>query len=341
MAGIAIALEAPLRVDHCEEDPMKNLLLATLATLASLVAASASTQQQVGRPADPPFTLPADVEVRKAAILSDGTRLAADLYVRKGAQGKLPVIVLANGWGGTKANFRAEAAAFAEAGFLAVLFDYRGWGESDGRIVLAEAMPGEKQGGVFTAKVRELREVMDPSAELDDLANVIHWLQAEPQADPARLGIWGTSFGGGLAVVAAARDRRVKAVHAQMAPLELRGLDRLGRHDGTMRARGELAWPDPGLVVVSGLRGAPIAEHFLAFSPAAAMNLNPAYALQLVLAGKDELFDIRGSIAAYDAFEGTKNLVVLPDATHYDAYTRARAEVLKLALAWFERQLKP
>jgi uncharacterized protein len=321
---------------------MKSLWLATLATLASLVAASASAQQQVGRPADPPFTLPADVEVRKAAILSDGTRLAADLYVRKGAQGKLPVIVLAYGWGGTKANFRAEAAAFAEAGFLAVLFDYRGWGESDGRIVLAEAMPGEKPGDVFTAKVRELREVVDPPAELDDLANVIHWLQAEPQADPARLGIWGTSFGGGMAVVAAARDRRVKAVHAQMAPLELRGLDRLGRHDGTMRARGELGWPDPGVVVVSGLKGAPIAEHFLAFSPAAAMNLNPDCALQLVLAGKDELFDIRASIAAYDAFEGTKkNLVVLPDATHYDAYTRARAEVLKLALAWFERQLKP
>jgi len=33
--------------------------------------------------------------------------------------------------------------------------------------------------------------------------------------------------------------------------------------------------------------------------------------------------------------------VVLPDATHYDAYTRARAEVLQLALAWFERQLRP
>jgi len=144
-----------------------------------------------------------------------------------------------------------------------------------------------------------------------------------------------------MAVAAAARDRRVKAVHAQMAPLELRGLDRLGQHDGTMRARGELGWPDPGLVVVSGLKGAPIAEHFLAFSPATAMNLNPDCAVQLVLAGKDELFDIRTSIAAYDAVEGTKkNLVVLPDATHYDAYTRARAEVLKLALAWFERQLK-
>jgi len=136
-----------------------------------------------------------------------------------------------------------------------------------------------------------------------------------------------------------------------MAPLDLRGLDRLGQHDGTMRARGELGWPDPGLVVVSGLKGAPIAEHFLAFSPAAAINLNPDCALQLVLAGKDELFDIRASIAAYDAFAGTKkNLVVLPDATHYDAYNprarrgaeararlvRATAEALEL-YAWLAK----
>jgi hypothetical protein len=179
---------------------MKSLWLATLAALAAFAAATASAQQQVGRPADPPFTLPADVEVRQAAILSDGTRLAADLYVRKGAPGKLPVIVLAYGWGGTKASFRAEAAAFAEAGFLAVLFDYRGWGESDGRIVLAEAMPGEKPGGVFTAKVRELREVMDPPAELDDLVNVTG---CRPSRRPIRL----VSGSGAPASAAAWRSR--------------------------------------------------------------------------------------------------------------------------------------
>jgi uncharacterized protein len=203
-------------------------------------------------------------------------------------------------------------------------------------------MPSERPTEGFAAKVRELREIMDPEAELDDVANVIHWLQAEPKSDPGRIGIWGTSFGGGMAVYTAARDRRIKAVHAQMVPLDIRALDPLGYRDGTKRARGELDYPKPGIVAVSGLRGAPIAEHFLSFSPAGAMNLRPDCAIQIVLAGKDELFDIRSSIAAYEAFRGTdKNLVVLPDATHYDAYTRAREEVQRLAIAWFDRHLKP
>jgi len=112
--------------------------------------------------------------------------------------------------------------------------------------------------------------------------------------------------------------------------------------DLTDGARGELDYPKPGVVAVSGLRGAPIAEHFLSFSPAGAMNLRPDCAIQIVLAGKDELFDIRSSIAAYEAFRGTnKNLVILPDATHYDAYTREREQVQGLAIAWFDRHLKP
>jgi alpha/beta superfamily hydrolase len=249
---------------------------------------------------------------------------------------------MAYGWGGTKANFRAEAAAFAQAGFLAVTFDYRGWGESDGRLVPAEPLPAERPAGPFTARVRELREVMDPPAELEDLANVLHWLQAEPQVEVNRIALWGTSFGGGMAIAAAGRDRRVRAVHAQMVPLDIRALDQVGYREGTRRARGELEWPQPGIVAVNGLKGAPIAEHFLNFSPAAALDLNRDCAVQIVLAGKDELFDIRGSIAAYEAFKGPKkNLVVLPEATHYDAYTRARPEVLRLATVWFERQLKP
>ena len=314
-------------------------VLAVVLLTAGLAPASA---QRADRPTDPPFTLPDDVEVRKQTIWSDGIRLSADLYARKGAPGRLPTIVMAYGWGGTKVRFRAEAAAFAQAGYLAVLFDYRGWGESDGRLVLDGPMPAERSAAGFTARVRELREIMDPPAELDDLANVIHWLQAEPRADAGRLGIWGTSFGGGMAVYAAGRDRRVKAVHAQMVPLDIRALDSSGYRDGTKRARGELGYPEPGSVAVGGLRGAPIAERFLSFSPASAMNLNPDCAIQIVLAAKDELFDIRPSIAAYEAFTGAnKNLVVLPDATHYDAYTRAREQVKSLAMTWFDMHLKP
>jgi hypothetical protein len=71
-------------------------------------------------------------------------------------------------------------------------------------------------------------------------------------------------------------------------------------------ARGELGYPKPGLVVVSGLKGAPIAEHFLRYSPAQAMNLAPECAFQIVLAGKEELFDTRPVIAASEGFEGAK-----------------------------------
>src|SRR5262249_14531012 len=114
-------------------------------------------------------------------------------------------------------------------------------------------------GGGFGGGGGELGEIRAPPAELDDLANVIHWLQAEPRADAGRLGIWGTSFGGGMAVYAAGRDRRVKAVHAQMVPLDIRALDSSGYRDGTKRARGELGYPEPGSVAVGGRRGARMA----------------------------------------------------------------------------------
>jgi predicted acyl esterase len=86
---------------------------------------------------------------------------------------------------------------FAQAGYLVVMFAYRGWGESDGRVILARPAAAEQLGNRFTAEVVELREIGDPHADVEDLFNVVHWLQAEPQSDTGRIGIWGTSFGGG------------------------------------------------------------------------------------------------------------------------------------------------
>ena len=312
--------------------------------LAALVAilGSAAAQQANPRLQPSPFSLPDEVSARKATIWSEGSRLAADIYVPKGATGKLPTIIMAHGWGGTAEQLRPEAAGFASAGYLVVLFDYRGWGASDGRVILAGPKPSERARNRFTAEVVELREIVDPLAEAADLSNVVHWLQAEPQSDTGRIGIWGTSFGGGLAVYVAGHDRRVKAVHAQVAPLVLRGLDPLGYQDGTKRARGELGYPEPGVVAVSGLPGAPIAENFLPYSPVQAMSLAPNCAIQIVLAAKEELFDIRPIVTAYENFKGAqKNLVVIPEISHYDIYGKARAEAHQLALAWFDKHLKP
>ena len=90
-----------------------------------------------------------------------------------------------------------------------------------------------------------------------------------------------------------------------------------------------------------GTRQAPITEHFLRYSPAQVLGLAPECAIQIVLAGKEELFDTRPVIAAYDSFAGSKkNLVIIPDVGHYDLYTKVRHQARQLSLAWFDKYLK-
>jgi len=314
----------------------------TLVALALAAMVTSSVAQEPGRPPhEAAFAVPVDVSERRATIWSDGTRMAAHIYAPKSASGRLPTIIMAYGWGGTMERLRPDAAAFAQAGYLVVMFDYRGWGESQSRVILAGPEPAERPGNRFLAEVIAVREILDPLAEVEDLANVVHWVQAEPQSDATRIGLWGTSFGGGIAAYVAGYDHRIKALHAQVAPLELHALDQIGYRDGTRRARGELGLPAPGLIVVSGLRGAPIAEHFLRYAPAQILNLAPDCAVQIVLAGKEELFDVAPVIAAHASFKGAnKNLVIIPDAGHYDLYGKARASARRLALQWFDRYLR-
>jgi pimeloyl-ACP methyl ester carboxylesterase len=318
-----------------------SLLIAPTIVMLAAIMGSVSAQQTPLPRGPEQFSIPEDVSLREATIWSEGTRMAANLYSPRRAAGKLPTIIMAYGWGGTMERFRVEGAAFAQAGYLVVMFDYRGWGESDSRVILAAPEPAERTSNRFTAEVIELREVLDPLAEVEDLSNVIHWLQAEPVADTNRIGLWGTSFGGGIAAYVAGYDHRVKALHVQGAPLELRTLDQLGYQDGTKRARGELGFPKPGLVVVSGLRGAALTEHFLRYSPGQTLSLAPDCAVQVVLAGKEELFDVRPVITAFENFKNAKkNLVTIQDADHYDLYGKARDQARQLALTWFDKNLR-
>jgi uncharacterized protein len=316
-------------------------VLSKITALAALVVISLLAVAFAQEPA--PFPVPRDTSFRKATIWSEGTRMAAEIFWPSAAvEQKLPTIIMAHGWGGTAALLRADALAFARAGYLVVTFDYRGWGESDSRVILTAPEPSERSGNRFVAEVMELREIVDPLAELADWFNALHWVQAEPQSDTSRLGIWGTSFAGGLVVYVAGHDHRVKAVHSQVGPLDFHGFERIAYNEGTRRARGELGYPKPGEVVIGNLRGAPISDHFLHYSPADAMSLAPDCAMQIVLAGNEELFDNRTTISAYDSFKGVKkNLVIIPNITHYGIYSTARLQAQKLALEWFDRHLKP
>jgi predicted alpha/beta hydrolase len=79
---------------------------------------------------------------------------------------------LAHGWGGLQASLRPDAAAFAHAGYLALTFDYRGWGSSDSRVILTEKhLPTDIKNWRFTAKVEAVREVVDPNDMTIDWLN--------------------------------------------------------------------------------------------------------------------------------------------------------------------------
>lgn len=296
-----------------------------------------------GQPQRPSFTPPENIDYRKAVIISEGTRMAAELFALKSLAGQaLPTILMAHGWGGTAAQLRTVGLDFARAGYFVVTFDYRGWGESDSRLVLTGPAPAEKKANRFSAEVQEVREVVDPLDMTTDWLNALHWLQGEPQCDKARIGLWGTSYSGGHVVYVAARDPRVKVIVSQVGSLDSRFLEpKLAFEEGTKRARGEIGYPPPRARTVGNLSGAPVREKLLLYAPVEDVEKAANCAMLFIIAEKEELFDNKDhAIKAHDRAKGPKKLITIPGITHYGIYTTARAEATRHALEWFDQYLK-
>lgn len=129
---------------------------------------------------------------RRVDFFSDGLKLAAVLWLPEDLRpGEWrPGVVMAVGFGGEKAfSVPGFARLFMERGYVALTFDYRGFGESEG------------------AKRRLI-----PAEQVHDIHAATTFLSAQDVVDPARLAICGVSFGGGNAVMAAANDDRLRCV---------------------------------------------------------------------------------------------------------------------------------
>jgi dienelactone hydrolase len=301
--------------------------------------------------AAPPFSPPDDIQFRTGNVMSEGTRMAAELFSLKALDGKkLPTVILCHGWGGTTVGLRPNAVAFARAGYLAVAFDYRGWGNSDSRVILTAPAParGGRTGPSFAAEVREVREVVDPLDQTTDLQNVVHWVQGESQCDTDHIGLWGSSYSGGHVIYVAARDPRVKATVSQVPALDSRWViatpqDRaLTYREATDRARGTIGYPEPGARVIKSLRGGPIRERMIDYAPVEDVARAQNCAMLFIMAETEEYFDNKDhGVKAYDRAGGPKKSVTIPGITHYGIYGAARPQAQKLAIEWFDTHLKP
>ena len=321
--------------------------IAVVFTILGTIMAAAQTTKY---PPLPPFHVPDNVLVRHVDIYSEGTRMSGQFYSnKKNAGQKLPTIIMAHGWGGLAAYLDREAAAFAEAGYLVLTFDYRGWGPSDSRIVLTQkSAPADVTGYRFTAQVQEVREEVGPLDMVTDWQNALAFAVGDPQCDAGRIGLWGSSLSGGLVVSLAERDPRIKAIHSQVAALDGRWvlgpqMRALTYGESTQRAEQDTPYPLPGVEKLLGLEGAPILEQFASWFPIESIEDIPKVPIEFVLAGDDTLVDNKANgLKAYGLVKGPKNLVVIKGIDHFGIYNSlpAREQARDLAIVWFDRYLR-
>ena len=193
---------------------MKTALI--LLAALTFTAAAQTPAPKGRRPRQP---LPDTVEMRSVTIFSDGTRMAGDLYLPKGLkpEDKLPAIVLCAGTGGTKGGTQARLAPrFVEKGYVVLAFDYRGWGQSESQLMAMEQQPKPDEKNEMTIKVKAIRWPMNYTDQTADIRAAISFIAGEPNVDANRIGLWGSSYGGGLVTWVAGNDPRVKCVAAQV-----------------------------------------------------------------------------------------------------------------------------
>ncbi|MEV3910371.1 CocE/NonD family hydrolase [Streptomyces canus] len=163
--------------------PRKALRTTTVgAVSATLIAGSALGLAPTAQAAD---------AIRFVDIAGDGgTVLKANVVMPAGADGtrRYPLLVLPTSWGLPQIEYLAQAQKLANSGYVVVTYNVRGFWQSGGEI-----------------------EVAGPP-DTADASKVIDWALANTPSDDRHIGMVGVSYGAGISLLTAAKDKRVKAV---------------------------------------------------------------------------------------------------------------------------------
>ena len=108
--------------------------------------------------------MPHEITRTPVTIGSEGSRLAAVVIRPAHSDGPRPAILFCHGWAGLKEHWERRAQRpFAQAGYVCLVFDYRGWGGSDGRMISTPDTPMLTQAGEQTARIRVIRDLVTRS----------------------------------------------------------------------------------------------------------------------------------------------------------------------------------
>jgi hypothetical protein len=244
---------------------------------------------------------------------------------------------------------------FSNAGFIVLVFDYRFFGDSEG----------------------EPRCQLFPLEMVEDYRNAITWLSEHANVDRDRIGIWGTSYSGGLVAYVGAIDKRAKAIVAQVPSIidpesrrnmnpekwdsveELLLQDRIARYSTGKVNYMKVVAPEgepcilPGQENYDALTGmAAIApnwrneitveslEKIREFDPVSRIHLIAPRALLVIAAEKDNLIPLEAVSRSFQKALEPKDLIVHP-ILHFDIYSDPwKTKAASAAINWFEEYLK-
>jgi pimeloyl-ACP methyl ester carboxylesterase len=289
-----------------------------------------------------------------AFLAHDGTILRGWFYATGDAD-RGPGIVMTHGISATKEMaLHPYAEVFAAAGMTVLVYDHRGFGASDG----------------------DPRQLIDPWVQTRDTLVAIDWFCARPEIDSRRIGVWGSSYSAGQALVIGALDERVRAVVANVPfvgrPREVgkAGADAFARFTARVRSAtvdassliGPKAVVTENGVELPALMSQPeAAEWFLregrrpdsrwkneVWFPAASRNLdfNPAIALShlhapaLFIVATDDRQAPTADAKAASALAGDRGELVVIEGHHFTPYSgEALKQASSTARDFFKRWL--
>lgn len=168
-----------------------------IVAVVAVVVLVAAALVWVARPQSPDFrTESALVTVRSGPSGDEPVELDTTLYLpdRASDSNRVPAVLLAHGFGGTKDSVRSDAEDLVARGYAVLTWTARGFGRSGGQIHLDSP----------DYEVRDAQRLLDRLADRPDI-------RLDSPGDP-RVGVVGGSYGGGLALLLAAQDQRVDAI---------------------------------------------------------------------------------------------------------------------------------
>lgn len=211
-------------------------------------------------------------------------------------------------------------------------------------------MPEPDKDGYVTVKAQAIREVVDPFDQQEDINAAVSYVYGEPMVDKDRIGIWGTSFGGGHVIYRAAHDSRIACVVAQVGSMPddwtkryPAGLKNVYKQKSD-RARGLVDPVPQGGGSPGGLRGTPHSERIALFNPGQYADRVRVPTL-LIDAEKGHYFNIKENSGRVHEILKKKSVLteyhVLKGNKHYDVYSgQPLDDVMKLEISWFDKYLK-